>query len=90
MCLYSGQTNRVNKERRRRTEEDGTVTKTRTAQSYGALAICQAWLEVLPSPRDGVLLDTPFTDKEAEAQKGHRTGRGRAGDCTRDKPREQV
>lgn len=79
VCFYSGQINRVNK-KREGTEEDSIVTKIRSAQSYGAFTVCRAWLEALPSPINRVLLNTPFTDKEAEALKGHRTKRWQSQD----------
>ena len=55
--------------------EEEEIMKIKTAQMYGVLTLCQAWLSELSNSMNRVLLNTHFTDEEAEAQKGHRPSR---------------
>ena len=55
--------------------EEEEIMRIKTAQIYGVLTLCQAWLSALSNSMNQVLLNTHFTDEEAEPQKGHRTGR---------------
>ena len=56
------------------------MTKIKATQMYGVLTLCQAWLSAFSNPMNQVLLNTHFIDKEAEAQRGHRTSRWQSQD----------